>query len=214
LAIYIAITVILCYLLGNVNNALIISKLKKSDIRECGSGNPGAMNMFRNYGFRFGLLTLVLDGVKGAGHYIGTYIHWGVHNNSWWGEGEIKFYIDGDTDFPSICGTGTEDYFLGAYNFDVGGKCTEYTTPYAGLSKVGATDGTYRSQRFFDMYRWHICDPIYFEKDLRVTIQALGWRSESRYRPLKDTISSVAYYYSDTFNEPPRVPSRDDIELA
>lgn len=156
----------------------------------------------------------LLDDVKGAGHYIGTYMHWGVHNNSWWGEGEIKFYIDGDTDFPSICGTGTEDYFLGAYNFDVGGKYTEYTTPYAGLSKVGATDGTYRSQRFFDMYRWHICDPIYFEKDLRVTIQALGWRSESRYRPLKDTISSVAYYYSDTFNEAPAVPSRDDIELA
>lgn len=66
MAIYIASTVILCYLLGNVNNALIISKLKKSDIRERGSGNPGAMNMFRNYGFRIGLLTLLLDGAKGA----------------------------------------------------------------------------------------------------------------------------------------------------
>ncbi len=63
---YIIATIIICYLLGNVNNALIISKLKKSDIRECGSGNPGAMNMFRNYGFKFGLLTLVLDAVKGV----------------------------------------------------------------------------------------------------------------------------------------------------
>ncbi len=156
----------------------------------------------------------ILDGVKGCGHYIGTYMHWGVHNNSWWGEGEIKFYIDGDTDFPSICGTGTEDYFLGAYNFDVGGKYTEFTTPYSGLSKVSSTDDTYRSQRFFDMYRWHVQDPIYFEKDLKVTIQALGWRSEGRYRPLKDTISSVAYYYSDSFDELPPFPSMNDIELA
>ena len=48
------------------------------------------------------------------------------------------------------------------------------------------------------MYRWHITDPIYFEKDLRVTIQALGWRSEGRYLPLTDDISSVAYWYSDS----------------
>ncbi len=63
---YIIATIVICYLLGNVNNALIISKLKKRDIRECGSGNPGAMNMFRNYGFGFGLLTLVLDALKGV----------------------------------------------------------------------------------------------------------------------------------------------------
>lgn len=65
-AVYIIITIIVCYILGSINNALIISKLKKSDIRECGSGNPGAMNMFRNYGFGIGLLTMVLDAVKGA----------------------------------------------------------------------------------------------------------------------------------------------------
>ena len=66
MALYIVIAVIVCYFLGNVNNALIISKLKKGDIRSCGSGNPGAMNMFRNYGFRIGLLTLMLDALKGA----------------------------------------------------------------------------------------------------------------------------------------------------
>ena len=49
----------------------------------------------------------------------------------------MKFYIDGDKEFPTICGTGTEDYFCGAYNFDVNGKYTEYFTLYAGLSKVG-----------------------------------------------------------------------------
>lgn len=157
----------------------------------------------------------ILDGVKGAGHYIGTYLYWGVHNNSWWGEGEIKFYIDGDTDFPTVCGTGTEDYICGAYNFDVGGKYTEFSTPYSGLSKVSKTDGTYLSQRRFDMYRWHITDPIYFEEDLKVTIQALGWRSGSRYMPLKDTISAVAYYYSDNrFDEMPTLPSMNDIEIV
>ena len=157
----------------------------------------------------------ILDNVKGNGHYVGTYMHWGVKNNGWWGEGEIKFYIDGDTDYPSICGTGTEDYFCGAYNFDVNGKYVEYTTPYAGLSKVGHTDETYRAQRFFDMYRWHITDPIYFKEDLKVTIQALGWRSERRYLPLRDDISSVAYWYSDNLEDVyPEMLSANDLELC
>ncbi|MBE6632836.1 MAG: DUF2961 domain-containing protein [Ruminococcaceae bacterium] len=140
----------------------------------------------------------ILDGVKGCGQFVGTYMHWGVKNDGWWGEGEIKFFIDGDQEFPTICGTGTEDYFCGAYNFDVNGQYTEFTTPYTGLYKVGTTDQIYRAQRYFDMYRWHINDPIYFKEDLRVTIQALGWRFDRRYRPLQDDISSVAYFYSDT----------------
>jgi len=60
----------------------------------------------------------ILDGLKGKGHYIGTYMAWGVNNNGWWGEGEIKFYMDGVDEFPSICGPGTEDYFCGSYNFE------------------------------------------------------------------------------------------------
>lgn len=156
----------------------------------------------------------ILDGIKGRGHYVGTYLHWGVKSNGWWGEGEIKFYIDGDKEFPTICGTGTEDYFCGAYNFDVNGKYTEFTTPYTGLSKVGATDGTYRAQRYFDMYRWHITDPVYFKNDLKVTIQALGWRSNCRYLPLQDDISSVAYWYSDTLGDDyPPFPSADELEI-
>ena len=157
---------------------------------------------------------VILDGIKGRGHYVGTYLFWGVKSNRWWGEGEIKFYIDGDTDFPSICGTGTEDYFCGAYNFDVDGKYVEFTTPYTGLSKVGTTDETYKSQRYFNMYRWHITDPIYFEEDLRVTIQALGWRSEKRYLPLQDDISSVAYWYSDNLeDEYPILPVANALEI-
>ena len=157
----------------------------------------------------------LLDGIKGNGLYVGTYLHWGVKSNHWWGEGEIKFYIDGDTDFPSICGTGTEDYFCGSYNFDVNGRFVEYSTPYSGLSKVRGTDETYHSQKYFDMYRWHITDPVYFKEDLRVTIQALGWRSGNRYLPLQDDISSVAYWYSDNLDDVyPEMPSPDDLELT
>ena len=157
---------------------------------------------------------VILDNIKGNGHYDGTYMHWGVKSNKWWGEGEIKFYIDGDTEFPSICGTGTEDYFCGAYNFDVDGKYVEYTTPYSGMYKVRHTDETYKSQRYFNMYRWHITDPIYFKENLKVTIQALGWRSEGRYLPLQDDISSVAYWYSDNLeDEYPPFPSKNDLEI-
>ncbi len=140
----------------------------------------------------------ILDGVKGKGQYVGTYLLWGVNNNGWWGEGEIKFYLDGDRQYPTICGTGTEDYFCGSYNFDIGGKYQTYCTPYAGLSKIAIPDGLYQAQQRFHMYRWHITDPIYFESDLKVTIQALGWRSEERFLPLQDDISSVAYWYQDT----------------
>ena len=155
----------------------------------------------------------ILDNIKGNGVYVGTYMHWGVKSNGWWGEGEIKFYIDGDKDFPSICGTGTEDYFGGAYNFDVNGKYVEFSGPYQGLSKVGKTDETYASQRYFDMYRFHINDPIYFKEDLRVTIQALGWRSDYRYLPLQDDISSVAYWYSDNLDDEYPTYSKNELEI-
>ncbi len=159
----------------------------------------------------------ILDGVKGQGHYVGTYMAWGVHNNGWWGEGEIKFYIDGDDLFPTICGTGTEDYFCGSYNFDVGkekGGYREFTTPYSGLPQVIRPDGLYASQMRFGMYRWHIMDPIRFERDLRVTIQALGWRSGRRYLPLQDDIASVAYWYQTLPASPfPPLPDRDYLEI-
>jgi hypothetical protein len=159
----------------------------------------------------------ILDGVQGQGQYVGTYMAWGVNNNGWWGEGEIKFYIDGDDEYPTICGTGTEDYFCGSYNFDVGkdqGGYREFTTPYSGLAQVIRPDGLYRSQMRFGMYRWHITDPIRFERDLRVTIQALGWRSGGRYLPLQDDIASVAYWYQTLPTAPfPPLPDADYLEV-
>jgi hypothetical protein len=160
----------------------------------------------------------ILDGVRGQGHYVGTYMAWGVNNTGWWGEGEIKFYMDGDQEFPTICGTGTEDYFCGSYNFDPGEQhnsgYVEFTTPYAGLPQVIRPDGNYRSQTRFGMYRWHIGDPIRFEQDLRVTIQALGWRQGGRYLPLQDDIASVAYWYQTLPAAPfPALPDRDYLEI-
>ena len=123
---------------------------------------------------------------------------WGVNNNGGWGEGEIKFDLDGDQEFPTICGTGTEDYFCGSYDFEnSNGKYTTFCTPYAGLNKIIYPDGQYQSQMRFSLYTWHICDPIYFDEDIRITIQALVWRNGGRYLPLQEDISSVAYFYLD-----------------
>jgi Protein of unknown function (DUF2961) len=157
----------------------------------------------------------ILDGVRGQGHFAGVYMAWGVNNCGWWGEGEIKFFLDGDGEFPTICGTGTEDYFCGSYNFE--NKATkqyqEFTTPYAGLSQVIRPDGVYHSQTRFGMYRWHIVDPVRFQQDLRVTIQALGWRSGGRYLPLQDDIASTAFWYQTLPAAPfPALPDRDYLE--
>lgn len=159
----------------------------------------------------------ILDGVQGRGQYVGTYMAWQVNNTGWWGEGEIKFFLDGDGEFPTICGTGTEDYFCGSYNFDAGkenGGYREFTTPYAGLPQVIRPDGLYQSQTRFGLYRWHIMDPIRFEQNLRVTIQALGWRSGGRYLPNQDDIASVAYWYQTLPTAPfPPLPNEDYLEV-
>ncbi|MBN1583623.1 MAG: DUF2961 domain-containing protein [Anaerolineae bacterium] len=158
----------------------------------------------------------ILDGVQGRGQYVGTYLAWGVNNSGWWGEGEIKFFLDGDDPFPTICGTGTEDYFCGSYDFENQDthEYEEFTTPYAGLCQVLRPDRLYRSQMRFGMYRWHIVDPVRFQQDLRVTIQALGWRSYGRYLPLQDDIASVAYWYQSLPTAPfPALPDRDYLEV-
>jgi hypothetical protein len=162
-----------------------------------------------------GVYTIV-DNIKGRGHYVGTYMAWGVNSNGWWGEGEIKFYMDGDQQFPTICGTGTEDYFCGSYNFEnqQTKQYQEFTTPYSGLAQVIKPDGLYQSQQRFGLYRWHIADPVRFDSDLRVTIQALGWKSGGRYLPLQDDIASVAYWYQIEPHAPfQKLPDKDQLEV-
>jgi hypothetical protein len=166
----------------------------------------------------------ILEGVKGRGQYVGTYMAWQVNSNNWWGEGEIKFFLDGDGEYPTICGTGTEDYFCGSYDFDTekvshfgvrSVEYTEFTTPYAGLPQVIRPDGHYVANTRFGMYRWHVMDPVRFEEDLRVTIQALGWRSGGRYLPLQDDIASVAFWYQTLPTAPfPELPDRDYLEVV
>lgn len=169
-----------------------------------------------------GVYTL-LDGVEGRGQYVGTYMAIGVHNNGWWGEGEIKFYIDGDKEYPTINGTGTEDYFCGSYDFDTRRKnaagveesnYTEFCTPYSGLCQVIRGDGHYNVSQRFGLYRWHITDPIRFEKDIKVTIQDLGWRSDGRYLPLQDDIATTVFWYQTEPHQPfPVLPGKDELEV-
>ena len=158
----------------------------------------------------------ILDGVEGSGHYVGTYMAWGVNSKGWWGEGEIKFFIDDDTDYPTICGTGTEDYFCGSYDFSdpvTHDHYVTFSTPYTGLAQVIQPDGHYASQTRFGLYRFHLTDPVRFEKQLKVTIQALGWREGGRYLPLQDDIASVAFWYqTPPFGRVPRaLPDRDAL---
>ena len=152
---------------------------------------------------------IVLDGVRGAGQYVGTYLAVGVTNNNWWGEGEFKFFLDGDSQSPTICGTGTEDYFGGAWCFFKDGKSGPeqvFNTPYCGLPLACVDDP--QGPRRFSLYRWHLLDSIGFSEDLRVTIQALGWWPDGKYEPLTDDIASVAYWYQCEPHAPfPKFPS-------
>jgi hypothetical protein len=153
----------------------------------------------------------ILDGVRGKGHYVGTYLAWEVRDPGWWGEGEMKFFLDGDTTFPTICGTGTEDYFCGSYNFEnqETKRYQTFSTPHSGLAQVLPPDVIYRTGQRFGLYRWHVADPIRFTKDLKVTIQTLGWMKDKsgRYLPLHDDVASVAYWYQDEPHAPfPALP--------
>ena len=149
----------------------------------------------------------------GRGKYIGTYIFVGVVNDNWWGEGELKMYIDGDSD-PTYCGTGTEDYFLGAWNFDMNGHYTPFSNFYSGFYPNG-TDGQYKVIKRFSMYRWHCTDAFQFEKDIRVDIQSLGWKSGGRYLPTRNDFSSVAYFYFEKPSAAAKpLPDADGLEIV
>ncbi|WP_240841723.1 glycoside hydrolase family 172 protein [Acidaminobacter sp. JC074] len=163
---------------------------------------------------------VILDGVEGKGHYVGTAYHIGLNGaNDWWGEGEIKFYLDGDQDYPTICGTGTEDYFGGAWNWDVDGEYKKYSTPFSGMHQIIQPNGLYISQQRFAMYRWHIMDPIRFDKDLKVTIQDLGcqshhWNDGGAYLARQDDIATVAYWYQTLPTKPfPDFPDREGLKV-
>lgn len=156
----------------------------------------------------------ILEGVSGRGHFAGVMLNVGINGqNLWWGEGEVKFYIDGDRN-PTICGTGTEDYFGGAFGWDVGGRYTPYSHLYSGVHQIHEPRGGEDVQQRFSMYRLHIPDPVRFGENLKVTIQDLGWRRNGRtYLVRNDDISSVAYWYQTLPSNPlPKLPNEFDLE--
>ena len=162
----------------------------------------------------------ILDHVAGKGQYVGTYIAWQNNTNDWWGEGELMMYIDGDQAHPTIIGTGTEDYFGGAWGFEHAGECESFSAPYMGYIDVQPDTSPMYNRRNCRagsrsvMYRFHIPDPIFFKTDLKVTMQCLGWRSDGRYLPLQDDVASVAYWYQTLPHAPfPPLPDRNYREI-
>jgi hypothetical protein len=184
-------------------------------LTEVGSDEAYLHAQYRRSNPNKSALHTIIDGVKGKGHYVGTFMAVGVNNNGWWGEGEIKFYMDGDKDYATIVGTGTEDYFCGSYNFENKTKkqYEEFSTAYTGLHQVIRPDGLYVSQQRFGMYRWHIQDPIRFESDLRVTIQDLGWRQGGYLAQQSDIITVAFWYQREPHAAFPKFPDRKDIEI-
>ncbi len=160
----------------------------------------------------------MIDGIKGQGQYVGCTMAWETSDDGWWGEGEVKFFIDGDQKFPTICGTGTEDYFCGSHGFLVNDTENKriyknYSTPYAGFYVAGGGEFEKPKSRF-DLYRWHITDPVRFENDLKITVQALGWDDDRRYLPLQEDISSVVFWYQKEPHNPfPKLPSLEELEI-
>lgn len=152
---------------------------------------------------------VILDGIDApsGGHYVGTSIIWNQLANDWWGEGEVKFFIDGDggCEHPTICGTGTEDYFGGAWGFAEPDRYgVNQPIPFS-TAFLGYPQALLDPQRVPThlLYRWHIPDPVHFRKTLRVTVQALGWYPTRKFQPLTDDLISMAYWYQ----QPPVAPN-------
>lgn len=154
----------------------------------------------------------ILDQIKGKGQYVGTYLALQTLERYWWGEGEIKFYMDGDDEYPTICGTGTEDYFGGAWSFASYEKPKmeekTYCTPFMGYPFYSKQDSTTKNPFHNDdcppmrgFYRWHIPDPIRFEEDLRVTLQQIGVNHRGLFER-QDDVSTVAYWYQSEPHTP------------
>lgn len=152
---------------------------------------------------------IVVDGIWGNGSYVGTYVALTALERYWWGEGEVKFYIDGDQDLPTICGTGLEDYAGGAWAFQ--DELTDwrepavhtFSAPYFGYPQRETNDRTRRSPYATSMptthglYRWHLPDPIRFNRDLRVTLQQIGHDGTALFERADD-ICTTAYWYQST----------------
>jgi hypothetical protein len=141
----------------------------------------------------------------GPGIVVGTAIQWHAVSPRWWGEGEVKTYFGGDQ-HPTLVGTGTEDYFGGAWGFgrdtvflpDGPGPESAFSAPYVGAPYVESNEGY---EREISLYRWHIPDPISFDEHVRVAVQVLGQSADRRYELRNDTLTATGYWYQDRRDE-------------
>lgn len=149
--------------------------------------------------------------IHAKGQYVGVYMTWKQNYPGWWGEGEIKFYMDGDKKFPTINGTGVEDYFLGSYGWLINGKTETYSKPYAGVVQEIQPDSLNKLNfPLYGLYRWHIRDPIRFNKDIKITIQDLGWKGPGTFKKLHSDITSVVFWYQKEPSHPVlKLPSKE-----
>ncbi len=153
---------------------------------------------------------LILD-AEGEGHYVGTVMSVRSRSPFWFGEGDAKFYVDGDTK-PTILGTGTEDYFLMAWGL------SERLFPYFGCTYISADFEDLGVE--YCLYRWHIADPVRFTKSLRFEIEHKGWitadETESGeiegHVEREDDMATVAFWYQTSqpkrFTELPPLAER------
>lgn len=153
----------------------------------------------------------VLLETTGKGHYVGTVLGARMRSPAWFGEGDEKIYLDGETK-PSIWGTGTEDYFLSAWGL------AQTSTPYFGVPYYDQTtiDG------HTSAYRWHLSDPIVFNTGIKVTLEHMGWIAQDEnpayqstsWNEREDDYASVAFWYQTgepTFGE--RAPGAEARRL-
>jgi hypothetical protein len=162
----------------------------------------------------------------GKGRYIGAVIGVRTLYPDWWGEGEIKIYKDGDKDFPTICGTGSEDYVGLSYglqniSFMYHGCNLNYTPDSTISVKDRLGDGTIlMSPQYISIYRWHLKDPIYWSQKCRITIQQIGWSASIRNNLFErqDDWSCATFWYEPIPSAPlPEMPSKEkrteDLDL-
>ncbi|MBE3143130.1 MAG: DUF2961 domain-containing protein [Planctomycetes bacterium] len=137
----------------------------------------------------------ILPKRTGSGRFLGCVIGIRPMTENWWGEGEVKVYLDGDSNFPSICGTGAEDYIGQSWGL----QNTAYL--YGGTCLL--------DNKLNTIYRWHIKDPIYWKKDVRVTIQQIGWSQRGLYER-QDDWSCSAFWYEPIPSAP--LPAMSDYQ--
>ncbi len=131
----------------------------------------------------------------GKGRFIGALIGIrNMHPGQWWGEGEIKIFMDGDTEYPTICGTGSEDYVGLSYGIQ--------QTPYL------YNGCNLNENNFISMYRWHLPDPIWWQQECRITIQQIAWKKGLA--ETSDDWSSATFWYESVPSEP--LPPMPDMQ--